>query len=92
MAGAPIGNTNAAKSKPWAAAIDRALKKRTLSSQKEALDELAEKFLTAVENGDISAYKELGDRLDGKAQQSIDATVDANLIVEVVRFADTTPE
>lgn len=71
MAGAPIGNTNAAKSKPWAAAINRALAKRSLIAQKEALDELAEKLLSNCEAGDMSALKELGDRLDGKPAQAI---------------------
>lgn len=71
MAGAPIGNSNAAKGKPWAAAINRALAKRSLASQKEALDDLAEALLANCESGDMSALKELGDRLDGKAAQAI---------------------
>ena len=32
---------------------------------------MALQFLDAVSKGDISAYKELGDRLDGKAQQEV---------------------
>ena len=73
--GAPIGNQNAAKAKRWAAAIDRALDRRAqrkgLRDAQEALDQLAEQFLDAVEKGDISAFKELGDRLEGKPAQAI---------------------
>jgi hypothetical protein len=32
-----------------------------------------------AEQGDVAAIKEIGDRLDGKAQQSIDATVRGSL-------------
>lgn len=71
MAGAPIGNKNNAKGRKWAQAINRALEKRSLASQREALDELAEKLLTRCDEGDLSALKELGDRLDGKAAQTI---------------------
>ena len=68
---APLGNSNATKSKPWAKAIERALDKRSRVKQMEALDELAETFLAACDAGDLAALKELGDRLDGKANQSI---------------------
>lgn len=36
----------------------------------------------------MQAIKELGDRLDGKAHQSIDAKVEADLTVQVLRFSD----
>ena len=73
--GAPVGNQNAAKGKRWKAAIERALAKRaegqSLSDAQAALDEIAEKLLAAADGGDISALKELGDRLDGKPAQAI---------------------
>lgn len=53
----------------WRDAIHRALAKRSKGDQVQALDDLAEKFLSAVDKGDISAFKELGDRLDGKPEQ-----------------------
>ena len=68
---APLGNQNAVKGKRWAQAIDRALAERSRVMQVEALDELAEKLLSACDAGDLAALKELGDRLDGKANQSI---------------------
>jgi DNA-binding GntR family transcriptional regulator len=70
-AGAPEGNQNAIKGKMWRSAIMRALSKRAKGDQVKALDDLAEKFLAAVETGDITAFRELGDRLDGKAAQMI---------------------
>jgi hypothetical protein len=72
--GAPIGNQNAAKGRKWVAAINRALERRSLAAQVDALDELAEKLLAACDEGDLQALKELGDRLDGKAPQGLQLT------------------
>lgn len=52
--------------KIWSEAIKRAIKSRQ-SSDPLALEKLADKLLVACAQGDISAMKELGDRLDGKA-------------------------
>ena len=72
---APIGNKHAAKAKVWSAAIERALEKRYGKDRIGALAELAEKLLLKCEEGDMTALKELGDRMEGKAAQSIDATI-----------------
>ncbi len=66
--GGQPGNNNAGKNKPWQAAINRALAKRSLVAQRDALDEIADKLLAAAETGEIAALKELGDRLDGRLQ------------------------
>jgi hypothetical protein len=71
MAGAPLGNKNAAKAKVWHAAIMRALDKRGSGDRMAALDELAGKLLDLVATGDLQALKEFGDRLDGKPAQAI---------------------
>jgi hypothetical protein len=71
MAGAPLGNQNAAKAKVWHAAILRALDKRGAGDRVKALDELAGKLLELVATGDLAALKEFGDRLDGKPAQTI---------------------
>lgn len=71
MAGAPLGNKNAAKAKVWHAAILRALDKRGAGDRVKALDELAAKLLELVATGDLAALKEFGDRLDGKPAQVI---------------------
>lgn len=68
---APLGNQNASVGKKWKAAIDRALEQRSRLAQKEALDELAERLLQKCDEGDMSALKELGDRLDGKVPQAL---------------------
>ena len=77
--GAPLGNQNAKSRihKIWTAAIERALKKRGfnekgLDEQNAALDELAEKFLQICDAKEVAAFRELGDRLEGKVQDTIE--------------------
>lgn len=73
--GAPQGNQNAVKAKRWQQAIDRALAKRCKGDAIAALDELAEKFLKSVDNGESNmfpGFKELGDRMDGKPAQALE--------------------
>jgi len=41
-----------------------------------------------VEEGDISALKKHGDRINGKAVQEIDACEDKNLTVKIIKFSD----
>lgn len=72
MAGAPLGNRNAAKAKVWHAAIMRALERRKPADERiKAIDELADKLIDLVAAGDLPALKEFGDRLDGKPAQSV---------------------
>lgn len=85
--GAPAGNSNAAKGREWAAAIDRALAQRSKVDKVNALDALAEKLLRLCDEGDMTALKELGDRLDGKPVQAITGAGGGPLTVEIVRFA-----
>ena len=73
---APAGNQNAAKAKKWTAAIERALCRRSGKALAEALDDLADKFIAAVEQGDLAAFKEIGDRLEGKPAQVIQGDPD----------------
>ena len=59
-------------------------------------DELAEKFLNAVEAGDkdaIVGYAQLGDRLDGKPRQQIEAVDDEGrpLAIGLVAYATPNP-
>lgn len=81
---AAIGNQYAAKSKRWTAAIDRAIAKRSKLEGIEALDTLAEKLLAKVDEGDVSAIKELGDRLEGKPAQSVMLTGDPDHPLQIV--------
>ena len=82
--GAPYGNSNSSKGRPWKAAIDRALKKRSKVDESEALDELAEKLLVAAELGESWALKELGDRFDGKPAQQITLSGDEDNPLTVI--------
>jgi len=71
MSGAPLGNRNATNGRMWNNAIKKALRKRSKSEQMEALEEIAEKLIVKALDGDIAALREIGDRLDGKPNQSI---------------------
>jgi len=69
--GAPLGNKNNTKAKPWADAIRRSLARREDGDHGKSLNELADALLDKAAEGDMSALKELGDRLDGKSAQSV---------------------
>jgi len=94
MAGAPKGNNNAGKSKPFAHAIEQALKKREKSRAEGRADliKIAEKLIDMAADGDIQAMKELADRTDGKAKQTaeVQATVQvSNIERTIVKPKDT---
>jgi hypothetical protein len=83
--GAPLGNTNASKGKPWTAAIARALENRSAKGRLDALNELAERLLAKCDEGDITALKELGDRLEGKPAQAIKNEDGESFAVELIK-------
>lgn len=85
--GAPIGNKNATKNKPWAEAINRAL----LAEDGQKLRALAERLIERAIEGDVPALKEVGDRMDGKPAQAITNADGGNLVLEVVQFANPNP-
>jgi len=74
MAGAPTGNKNASKSKPWADALSRALEIHKPVHQRKMLDALAASLVSEGMNGNIAAIKEIGDRLDGKSVQGVEVS------------------
>lgn len=67
MAGAPSGNDNAAKNKPFWSMIDRAIKQ----DDGKRLRAIAEKLLDEAAAGKPWAVREVADRLDGKSHQSV---------------------
>lgn len=87
---APIGNDNAAKGAEWRSSIKRALARRGESGWREGLDTLADRLIDAASAGDAWALKEIGDRIDGRPKQTVDATLDATHNVNEinVRFSD----
>ena len=87
MAGAPLGNHNAANGKRWLNAIDSALANRCKSDGQKALVELASKMLDAAELGEPWAINHLADRLDGKPAQSLTVGSDPDqpFLVQPVR-------
>lgn len=102
--GGQPGNNNARKNKPWREAIAWALKKHKLSQtdRAQALRDIATSMIDKALDGDMTAMKELGDRLDGKAPQdvTIDSTVnlsgmsvdDLMSLFTQIRDAVDTPE
>jgi len=71
---APIGNQNKIKNKPWADALARAMA-RYDGGKENALNLIADQTVKLAINGEQWAIKEIGDRTDGKAVQSIEAKV-----------------
>lgn len=67
---APIGNQNAAKAKRWQKALERALA-RKFGEVDEGLTIIAAQVVNAAEKGDRDAWREIGDRIDGKPAQTI---------------------
>lgn len=61
--------------KIWRDAIHRAVKERRDGKGKpQALETLARKLVAVAMEGDVSALKEIGDRLDGKPTQATEIT------------------
>jgi len=75
MAGAPVGNSNAAKGKRWQDALVKALARFTSEDGKiqagQALDKIAENVVLKALIGDKDAITEIGNRLDGKPAQAV---------------------
>ena len=70
--GGQPGNNNAGKNKPFWRALDRAI----VQDDGKRIREAAEKLLDLASRGEQWAVKELADRLDGKAAQSIELSAD----------------
>ena len=80
MAGAPEGNTNSNRNnRLWGDTIRRAI----IQGDANKLRKIADKLLEMAEQGDMQAIKELGDRLDGKPNQSIEQKTEVSGTLEV---------
>lgn len=86
---APKGNKNASKeNRLWGETIRRVV----AQNDSKKLRAAAEKLVGMAVAGDVSALRELGDRLDGKPHQSLDATLGGSLTVEILKFASSPPK
>ena len=67
------GNTVSADGRRWRQAINKAVSREVGSKRNRimALDKLADTLVDAGLAGDIAAIKEIGNRLDGMAHQSV---------------------
>jgi len=80
MAGAPENNTNSSKdNRLWRNTINRAI----AQGDPDRLRRIADKLLSEAENGEAWAIKELG---------PITGEDGGNLVIEVVKFANTLTE
>lgn len=70
---APVGNKNGENGKRWRMAIDAALEERG-ADKWAALKQIANALLDKAQEGDMTAIKELGDRIDGKSAQPVALT------------------
>lgn len=95
---APLGNQNAKKAKVWTEAIKRALARLSaengdeLPSVDKGLDRLADRMVRAATHGDESAFhliaEKIGDRLEGKAAQSLTVSGDDEAPLTIKGFID----
>jgi hypothetical protein len=72
--GAPVGNNNGSKGRAWSEAVKRAIRAKYGTEWEEALATLAAKLVDEADKGDLQALKEVGDRIDGKPKQQIEAS------------------
>ncbi len=87
-AGAPLGNKNARKeNRLWRETILRSVKQKN-SKGVEKMRAAADALVDKACDGDVRAAIEIGDRIDGKPAQTIDASVSGDLTINIVRFAD----
>lgn len=78
--GAPTGNTNSSKdNRLWRNTILRAI----AQGDPERLRLIAESLLNKAAEGDVSALRELGDRIDGKPTQAVEMSGPGGAPLEV---------
>lgn len=76
--GGQPGNDNSTRNRPWSAAIHRACLIVDPKKKRRKMDLLAEKLIDAAMKGDVSALKELGDRVEGRPKQQLELSGDSD--------------
>lgn len=91
--GGQPGNQNAARSRLFEQAIIRALKQRDLEAgDGETLRQVAEKLIDLALGGNVKAFSEMRDTVDGRPTQVIAGDPDNPLSVEVVERVIVDPK
>jgi len=73
--------------KIWRDALMRAVKREIANGPGRKLEMLADKLVDKALEGDVSALKEIGDRIDGKPAQAITGEADAPIEL-IMRWAN----
>jgi hypothetical protein len=77
---APKGNQNSSKNnRAWG----KVVKKLAIQEDAKRLHRVAEALFRKAEDGDIAAIRELGDRIDGKSEQTISGDSDQPITIVV---------
>ena len=78
--GAPKGNKHSSKeNRVWG----KVVRKLAVQEDYKRIHNVAEALFRKAEDGDIAAIKELGDRIDGKSEQTISGDSDAPITIVV---------
>ena len=78
--GAPLNNKNSTKDKRvWG----KVVRKLAVQEDYKRIHNVAEALFRKAEDGDIAAIKELGDRIDGKSEQTITGDSDQPITIVV---------
>ena len=83
QSGNPAGRGT--EDKLWRDAVRRAVKRQTADGKCTHLEALADKLVACALEGDISAMQEIGNRLDGKPTQQLNATVRDDSFIQALR-------
>lgn len=90
MAGAPVGNKNAARGKHWRDALKAELAtfedKKLKVKRGLALRRIARQVIRDAICGEMDAIREIGNRLDGKPVQSTEVTLEVNARMVLVSY------
>lgn len=72
------GRSGPKQEKPWRDALMLAVNRAHAKGGEKAIHRIADAVVKAAIAGDMQAAKEIGDRLDGKPRQELEATVTQN--------------
>ena len=74
--------------KLWRDAVRRAVKRQAADGKGTQLEALADKLVACALEGDISAMQEIGNRLDGKPTQELNATVRDESFIQLLKVVN----